>query len=103
MAVHLTRVKTRMSIHAHRKVRGLLEGEYAALHAGRSMDFNDLREYVRGDDVKDIEWKASARSGNLLVKRYAALRQHTILFAVSTGRSMAAMNDQAVEKRRLVE
>jgi len=101
MAVHLTRVKTRMSIHAHRKVRGLLEGEYAALHAGRSMEFNDLREYVRGDDVKDIEWKASARSRTLLVKRYAALRQHTILFAVSTGRSMAAMNDQAFEKRRL--
>ncbi len=101
MSTHLTRVKTRMSIHAHRKVRGLLEGEYAALHAGRSMDFNDLREYVRGDDVKDIEWKASARSRTLLVKRYAALRQHTILFAVSTGRSMAAMNDQEVEKRRL--
>jgi uncharacterized protein (DUF58 family) len=101
MAVHLTRVKTRMSIHAHRKVRGLLEGEYAALHAGRSMDFNDLREYVRGDDVKDIEWKASARTRSLLVKRYAALRQHTIMFAVSTGRSMAAMNDQEVEKRRL--
>lgn len=101
MAVHLTRVKTRMSIHAHRKVRGLLEGEYAALISGRSMEFNDLREYVRGDDVKDIEWKASARTGTLLVKRYAALRQHTILLAVSTARSMAAMNDQAVEKRRL--
>ena len=101
MTVHLTRVKTRMSIHAHRKVRGLLEGEYAALHAGRSMEFNDLREYVRGDDVKDIEWKASARTRTLLVKRYAALKQHTIMFAVSTGRSMAAMNDQEVEKRRL--
>lgn len=93
MTVHLTRVKARMSIHAHRKVRGLLEGEYAALHAGRSMDFNDLREYVRGDDVKDIDWKASARSRTLLVKRYAALRQHTIQLVVSTGRSMSALND----------
>jgi uncharacterized protein (DUF58 family) len=93
MAVLLTRVKARMSIHAHRKVRGLLEGDYAALHAGRSMDFNDLREYVRGDDVKDIDWKASARSGGLLVKRYAALRQHTIQLVVSTGRSMAALNE----------
>ncbi|KRF17882.1 hypothetical protein ASG90_06010 [Nocardioides sp. Soil797] len=101
MTAHLTRVKARMSIHAHRKVRGLLEGEYASMHTGRSMDFNDLREYVRGDDVKDIDWKASARSRALLVKRYAAARKHTILLVASTGRSMAAMNDLDVPKRDL--
>lgn len=101
MSTHLTRVKARMSIHAHRKVRGLLEGEYASLHTGRSMDFNDLREYVRGDDVKDIDWRASARSRALLVKRYAAARKHTILLVASTGRSMAAMNDLDVPKRDL--
>ncbi|WP_056890746.1 MULTISPECIES: DUF58 domain-containing protein [unclassified Nocardioides] len=101
MTAHLTRVKARMSIHAHRKVRGLLEGEYASMHTGRSMDFNDLREYVRGDDVKDIDWKASARSRALLIKRYAAARKHTILMVASTGRSMAAMNDLDVPKRDL--
>ncbi|WP_067439678.1 DUF58 domain-containing protein [Nocardioides jensenii] len=101
MTAHLTRVKARMSIHAHRKVRGLLEGEYASMHTGRSMDFTDLREYVRGDDVKDIDWKASARSRALLVKRYAAARKHTILLVASTGRSMAAMNDLDVPKRDL--
>ena len=101
MPAHLTRIKTRLSIHAHRKVRGLLEGEYAALHVGRGIDFNDLREYVRGDDVKDIDWKASARGRQLLVKRYVAERKHTVLLCVSTGRSMAAMNDAAVGKREL--
>lgn len=101
MTAHLTRVKSRLSIHAHRKVRGLLEGEYAALHTGRGIDFNDLREYVRGDDVKDIDWKASARSRQLLIKRYVAERKHTVLLCVSTGRSMAAMNDAAVAKREL--
>ncbi|UMG93446.1 DUF58 domain-containing protein [Nocardioides sp. TF02-7] len=98
---HLTRVKSRLSIHAHRKVRGLLEGEYAAIHVGRGIDFNDLREYVRGDDVKDIDWKASARSRTLLVKRYVAERKHTVVLAVSTGRTMAAMNDARVAKRDL--
>lgn len=101
MTAHLTRIKARLSIHAHRKVRGLLEGEYAAIHVGRGIDFNDLREYVRGDDVKDIDWKASARSRQLLVKRYVAERKHTVLLCVSTGRSMAAMNDAAVSKREL--
>lgn len=89
---HLTRVKARLSIHAHRKVRGLLEGEYAAIQVGRGIDFQDLREYVRGDDVKDLDWKASARTRTLLVKRYVAERKHTVLLCVSTGRSMAAVN-----------
>ncbi|XBB65246.1 DUF58 domain-containing protein [Nocardioides sp. WV_118_6] len=101
MTAHLTRIRSRLAIHAHRKVRGLLEGEYAAIHAGRGIDFNDLREYVRGDDVKDIDWKASARSRQLLVKRYVAERKHTVLLCISTGRSMAALNDAAVAKREL--
>ncbi|MEZ0578266.1 DUF58 domain-containing protein [Nocardioides sp. MH1] len=101
MAAHLTRVKTRLSIHAHRKVRGMLQGEYAAIQVGRGIDFNDLREYVRGDDVKDIDWKASARSRTLLVRRYVAERKHTIILAVSTGRSMAALNDARHDKREL--
>lgn len=98
---HLTKVKTKLSIHAHRKVRGALEGEYAAAQIGRGIDFNDLREYVRGDDVKDIDWKASARGRQLLVKRYVAERQHTIMLCVSTGRSMAALNEAEVSKREL--
>ena len=80
---------------------GLLEGEYASAYTGRSMELNDLREYVRGDDVRDLEWKASARSGQLLVKRFVATRKHTVLLVVSTGRSMAAVNDEQVPKREL--
>jgi len=101
MTSHVPRIKTRLSLPAHRKVRGLLDGEYAAVQTGRSMDFNDLREYIRGDDVKDLDWKASARSRTLLVKRYAAVRKHSVLLAVSTGRSMAASNDAEVKKRDL--
>jgi len=90
MTGHVTRIKARLALHAHRKVRGVLEGEYAAVQTGRGMEFNDLREYVRGDDVKDLDWKASARTGEMLVKRYVAVRKHTLLLVVSTGRSMAA-------------
>lgn len=97
----LTRVKTRMAIHAHRKVRGLLDGEYAAVQTGRSMDFNDLRAYVAGDDVKDLDWKASARKGELLIKRYVADRKHHVLLCVCTGRSMAAAADPNTSKADL--
>ena len=101
MSSHVPRVKARLSLHAHRRVRGHLEGEYASAQVGRSMDFNDLREYVRGDDVKDLDWKASARTGQMLVKRFVAQRKHTVLLVVSTGRGMAAANTLGVPKRDL--
>jgi uncharacterized protein (DUF58 family) len=90
MASLLVKVRRKMSISAHRRVRSALEGEYASVFRGRSMDFDDLREYVLGDDVKDIEWRATARSGQVRIKRYVAIKKHNIMLVVDTGRSMAA-------------
>jgi uncharacterized protein (DUF58 family) len=95
----LVKVKKKMSIYAHRKVRNVLDGEYGSVFKGRSMDFEDLREYVVGDDVKDIDWKGTARSGRTLIRRYIAVRKHNILFAVSTGRSMSATAPDSSSKR----
>lgn len=96
---HVRRVRARLELSAHRRVAALLDGAYAASVTGRGMELNDLREYVRGDDPKDIDWKASARRGEPLVKRYVAQRRHTVVLAVSTGRSMAAASSVARSKR----
>src|ERR1700744_2798531 len=90
MSSLLVKVRRKMSIAAPRKMRSVLDGEYASVYKGRSMDFDDLREYIPGDDVKDIEWRATARSGQVRIKRYVAVRKHNIMFVVDTGRSMAA-------------
>lgn len=104
MTRHVTRIRARLTLQAHRRVLGLLEGEYAATLTGRGMELNDLREYVRGDDPKDIDWKASARHGDLLVKRFVAQRRHTVVLVVSTGRGMAAAATLEESKRdRAVE
>ena len=95
----LRRVQSRLHIHAHRAVLGLLEGEYRSVFHGRSMDFDDLRPYVPGDEVKDIDWKATARHGSPLIKRYIAARQHTIVLVVDTGRDMAALASSGESKR----
>jgi uncharacterized protein (DUF58 family) len=95
----LRKVRSRTLVHAHRKVRSVLDGEHGSIHKGRSMDFDDLREYALGDDVKDLDWKATARSGRPLVKRFVATRQHAVMLVVDTGRSMAALADAASTKR----
>ena len=87
----LTRVRRAVALATRHRVGGLYEGAHSSLHAGRSMEFNDLREYVRGDDVAEIDWKASARSGSLLVKRHVAERRTTLMVAVATGRGLAGM------------
>jgi uncharacterized protein (DUF58 family) len=86
----LHRVKSKMAIFAHRKARGMLDGEYGSVFRGRSLDFDDLRAYVPGDEVRDIDWKATARHGSPLIKRYVAVRRQTVLLLTDTGRNMAA-------------
>ncbi|NYF13399.1 uncharacterized protein (DUF58 family) [Pseudoclavibacter sp. JAI123] len=98
----LAKVKSKMFLHARRRVLHLLDGQYASHLRGRSMDFDDLREYVAGDEIKDIDWKASARTGQPLVKRYVAERRHRVLFAVDGGRNMAAISASGEPKREVL-
>ena len=99
MSSLLTRVKSKMSIFAHRKARGMLDGEYGSVFKGRSLDFDDLRAYIPGDEVRDIDWKASARHGSPLIKRYVAVRRQTLLLITDTGRNMAASALDGEEKK----
>ena len=99
MTTLLRKVRTRLAIHAHRKVRGLLEGEYTSVFHGRSIEFDDLRQYVPGDELKDIDWKATARIGSPMTRRYIASRKHTVLLVTDTGRDMAATATSGEVKR----
>ena len=86
MGKHLNRARS----HFGTDTRGLLEGgRYALLHS-RSLELDDLRPYVRGDDVRDIDWKASARSGSVLIKRFVDEKHHKILLVADAGRNMTA-------------
>ncbi|MGL4339008.1 MAG: DUF58 domain-containing protein [Rhodoglobus sp.] len=102
METLLRRVKSKLSIRAHRAIFGVVEGEYRSLFHGRSMDFDDLRPYIAGDDIRDIDWKATARHGAPLTKRFIASRRHTVVLIVDTGRDMAALAASGEPKRDLV-
>lgn len=86
MSKHLNRARS----HFGTDTRGLLEGGRFALLHSRSLEFDDLRPYVPGDDVRDIDWKASARSGNVLIKRFVDEKHHKILLVADAGRNMTA-------------
>lgn len=94
----LPRIQAQVALATRHKASGWAEGVHASINAGRSLEFHDVREYVRGDDTSDIDWKASARRGSLLVKRHVAERRTTLLIAAATGASMAAMASPTLRK-----
>ena len=69
---YITKVKSNLEIYTKKKTSNILEGSYNSIYKGKSMNFEDLREYVIGDNVKDIDWKSSVRANKVLVKQFIA-------------------------------
>ncbi|MDR0592104.1 MAG: DUF58 domain-containing protein [Bifidobacteriaceae bacterium] len=90
-----------LELHSHRRARSVLDGDYTSVFRGRGTEFEDLREYVPGDSVSDIDWKATARSGKPLVRRYLPEHKNHLLLLVSTGRSMTAVAPDGTSKLEL--
>jgi len=96
---YITRIKANISIHTNIKATSILDGSYKSVFMGRSLNFEDLREYIPGDNIRDIDWKASSRSRMLLVKRYIAEKKHNILIIFDTGAKMIADTDKGETKK----
>lgn len=101
MASLLTPVKGKLFIDSSRTSTHALDGAYASLLRGHSLDFDDLRAYEYGDQIRDIDWKATARLGSAVVRRSLATRMHTVLFVVDTGLSMTALAHDERPKKDL--
>lgn len=91
----------RARLHFGTDTRGMLEGGRYALLYTRSLELDDLRPYVPGDDVRDIDWKASARAGTVLIKRFVSERHHKILLVADAGRNMSALTPTGEIKREV--
>lgn len=87
---YITKVKANLAIYTRKKTSNILEGSYNSIYKGKGMNFEELREYVIGDNVKDIDWKASARSNKILIKQYVAEKKHNIFFILDSGKKMLA-------------
>ena len=85
---YLERIRRTFALTTTHRTTDLLDGEYASVYRGKSLDFDDLKEYVPGDDVRDIDWQASSRAGRPLIRRYVSDRRLDVLFVMDAGRHM---------------
>ncbi len=77
----------RIEVRTNRLVNDTMVGAYLSHFKGRGMDFEELREYIPGDEVRDIDWNVTYRMGRPFVKRYREERELGMVLAVDVSRS----------------
>lgn len=75
--------------------KSLQSGTRIERHRGDGTEFDQMREYVPGFDIRTIDWKASARNAKLLCREYRAERNREIILAVDSGRLMSEQINQS--------
>src|SRR5580658_7721615 len=73
------------------KTRGLVEaafaGQYRSVFKGRGMNFEEVREYAPGDEVRAIDWNVTARMGHPYIKKFTEERELTVMLIVDVSAS----------------
>lgn len=77
----------RVEVRTNRLVNDTMGGAYLSGFKGRGMDFEELREYMPGDDVRNIDWNVTHRLGRPFVKRFREERELTAVLAVDISAS----------------
>ena len=76
-----------VEIKTNRLVDESLAGHYHSVFKGRGMDFDEVREYVPGDEVRTIDWNVTARTGRTYVKKFTEERELTIMLLIDVSAS----------------
>src|ERR1700735_5356295 len=76
-----------LEIRTRRMVNDSLSGSYHSVFKGRGMDFDEVREYSPGDEVRTIDWNVTARAGRPFVKKYTEERELNLLLVVDISAS----------------
>jgi len=77
----------RIEIRTRRLVNDVFSGEYHSVFKGQGMEFDEVREYQPGDDIRIIDWNVTARMGSPYVKRYMEERELVVMFLLDVSAS----------------
>ena len=83
---HIKKIK-QIQIHTRRLVNDAFVGEYHSVFKGRGMEFDEVREYQPGDEIRTIDWNVTARMGRPFIKRFVEERELTVMLLVDVSPS----------------
>ena len=94
-------LSSRIQLPVMRKLLSIMDGQHSALRQGRGWEFMDLAPYQPGDDVREIDWAATARTGSPIIKRHEATANLQVMLVVDTGREMGALAPSGETKEEI--
>jgi uncharacterized protein (DUF58 family) len=100
LTTDLLRKVRRLEIRSRHLVEDLFAGRSSSVFKGRGVEFEEVRPYVVGDEVRDIDWNVTARLGQPYIKRFVEERELTVMLVVDVSRSMR-FGTAGAEKREL--
>ncbi len=92
-----------IQIRARKPVAELLAGEFRSVFRGTGIEFDELREYTPGDDVRSIDWNVTARMGRPFVKHFVEERELTVMLVVDLSGSMDFGTSAELKRERAAE
>lgn len=102
IAQDLQNLIAQLEITTRKQISGPLLGDAQSRLKGSGFEFSQLREYAQGDDIRFIDWKASARSNALLVRQYLEDRNRTLYIALDISASNGYGTTSTGKKRDLM-
>ncbi len=91
----------RIQIVANRQVNDIMAGEYLTAFKGRGMEFDSVREYVPGDEIRNIDWNVTARAGIPYVKKFHEERELTVMLCIDISASARLVRSKKARWTRL--
>lgn len=85
----------KLTVVSHKKATKLVSGQYRSALKGRGMDFQDVREYTDGDDVRLVDWRLTAKHGKIFTKIFAEEKERHICFLIDMRAPMRFATRQA--------
>lgn len=85
---HIIKKIKRIHIKSSRTVNSIMAGQYKSVFRGSGIEFEEVREYCPGDDVKTLDWKVSARLGKPFVKLYKEERESIVMLLIDMSSSL---------------
>ncbi|MGJ3240463.1 MAG: DUF58 domain-containing protein [Anaerolineae bacterium] len=98
LSPHLMRRIRRIELKSKRLVHNAFAGAYHSIYKGRGLSFTAVRPYQPGDDIRNIDWKVTARTGEPFIKQYVEERELTLMIVVD-GSASVLFGTQDRQKR----
>lgn len=90
-------------MHSRRLVSEAMVGAYHSVFKGQGIDFEEVREYTPGDDVRSIDWNVTAKMGRPFVKKFREERERTLVLAIDLSASGNFSSAQESKRERAAE